>query len=72
MTLTTESGTMTINLGRFSVATTPDAADPVPLSTATGTMTANLDNNRMAIYTINILADGVLELVLDQQTIAND
>lgn len=72
VTLTTESGTMTINLGRFSVATTPDAADPVPLSTATGTMTANFDNNRMAIYTINILADGVLELVLDQQTIAND
>jgi hypothetical protein len=70
--LTNESGDMTINLKKFSVSQQPNAPSPLALSNDTGVMAVNYDNNRMAIYTIHILNDGILELELDLQTVAND
>jgi hypothetical protein len=72
VTLVTASGDMTIALSQFSVAKSPTAVNPAALSTASGIMTANFNNNRMAVYKIHILDENVLELELEEQTIAND
>lgn len=72
LNLTNATGSIEMNLPEFQIATpiAPDVA--YALSTATGSMTVNYDNLRMAIYTINILPGEILSLTLDQQTVTND
>ena len=63
---------MTMVTNKFQVATTADAGSAMSLSTATGTMTVNYGNDRMAIWIVNIDTEGVLSLTLDTQTITDD
>lgn len=71
--LTTDSGSMTMYLPRFRIAEPATPLSPVQLTTDTGVMVANYNNNRMAIYTVTILGDNqVISLTLETQTIAND
>lgn len=72
VSLSTDSGVFRICLPEFSVATTPNAASALTLSTDTGTMTANYGNLRMAVWLITVDSDGRLLLSVDQQTVADD
>lgn len=69
--LDTASGTLTVRLPRFKVATQPNSASPVTLTTDTGDMNVNFNNQRMAIWRINIV-DDFITLTLSTETIAND
>ena len=71
--LSTDTGSMTMFLPRFRVADPATPATPFQLITASGVMTVNYNNDRMAIYTVTIVGDNqVISLSLDTQTIAND
>jgi hypothetical protein len=70
--LTVGSGSMTININRFRVTKTAGSLVPEPLNTATGTMVANFNNDRMGVWVITIGPDQVLQLSLEQQTVTND
>jgi len=72
LALTTESGSVRMNLPAFQVETPIAPGVVAPLETATGTMTVNYDNLRMAIYTINILPGEVINLTVNDQTVTND
>ncbi len=52
----------------FRITATPGGTLPVTLSTASGSMTGEPANLRMAIYRINIDANGLLNLTLIEQT----
>ena len=60
VTLSTETGTMTVNTSYFTVSETAGGTD-VALSTASGSMIVNFGNTRMAVYTIDV--DAVTTLV---------
>jgi hypothetical protein len=60
VTLSTESGSMTVNTGYFTVSETQGGSN-VTLTTVSGNMTANFGNTRMAVYTISV--DPVTTLV---------
>jgi hypothetical protein len=70
--LATQAGAMTVNLPRFKVALSPNAASPIVLSTDTGTMNVNYANLRMAIYSVTISEGSILNLSLATQTVADD
>jgi hypothetical protein len=60
VTLSTDSGSMTVNTSYFTVSTSQGGSD-VTLTTASGSMSANFGNTRMAVYTISV--DPVTTLV---------
>ena len=60
ITLSTASGTMTVNTSYFAVSETAGGSDVV-LTTAAGSMIVNFGNTRMAVYTISV--DPVTTLV---------
>jgi len=66
------AGSMTIRLPKFSVSLDPNDSQPVQLTTATGVMTGNYNNDRMAIFEISIGVDDVVLLSLKTQTITDD
>jgi hypothetical protein len=72
VSMTTDTGYFIIYTARFSVSTQVNSATPMPLDTATGIMTANYGNPRMAIWTVAISDDYRVLLSLDQETVAND
>ena len=72
LALTTDSGTFVIYRSAFSVAVTSGAATPLALTTDTGSMTVNYENDRMAIWEVSVEVDGQLLLTLSQETVAND
>jgi hypothetical protein len=53
VTLSTASGTMTVNTSYFTVSKTAGGTNTV-LTTASGSMIVNFGDTRMAIYTINV------------------
>jgi hypothetical protein len=61
VTLSTATGSMTVNTGYFTVSETKEAGTNVTLTTASGEMYVNFGNTRMAIYTISV--DTVSNLV---------
>ena len=65
ITLSTASGTMTVNTSYFAVSETAGGSDVV-LITAAGSMIVNFGNTRMAVYTINV--DPVTTLVTLEPT----
>jgi hypothetical protein len=69
--LTNSNGVMTVYYGEFQVSDILGGA-PVALATATGTMTVNYANDRMGVYTLTIDPNGVFNLTLSQETVAND
>jgi hypothetical protein len=69
--LTNSNGVMTLYYGQFQVSDILGGVS-VPLSTATGTMTVNYANDRMGVYTLTIDPNGVFDLTLSQETVAND
>jgi hypothetical protein len=71
ITLSTASGSMTMYVGQFQISQTPGGT-PESLSNGSGSMFANYGNNRMAIYTVNIDAEEIITLTLDEQTITDD
>jgi hypothetical protein len=66
------SGAMTVRLPKFQVALAPDSTSPLSLNTDTGTMIANYNNERMAIFTISIIGGNTVLLTLQTQTITDD
>jgi len=79
VTLATESGgSMKMNLGRFSVTLTPTGTTAVALTTDSGSMTVNYGNDRMSIWTVNIVpganpnVDDIIQLTQVVQTVTND
>lgn len=72
LALSTDTGSMTVYLPRFKVATTPDAEAPETLTDSTGSMLVNYGNDRMAIWEIEILAGDVVRLNRSSQTVARD
>jgi len=72
LALTNSTGSVQLNLPAFQVETPIAPGVAAALTTASGSMTANYDNLRMAIYTITILPGDILQLSLNQQTITND
>ena len=71
ITLSTASGSMTMYVGQFQISQAPNGT-PESLSNGSGSMFANYGNNRMAIYTVNIDAEEIITLTLDEQTITDD
>jgi hypothetical protein len=70
--LITESGFVTVYRNAFSVYTLTNPGQPVALSNATGIMTVNWGNDRMAIWTVTVGIDNIIRLSLDQETVSND
>jgi hypothetical protein len=62
---------VTINLPSFQISLDPTDTLPVTLIDATGSMTLNYNNDRMAIYTISV-NNNIISLTLDSQTVVND
>ena len=60
VSLTSATGSMTVNSNYFTVSTSKGGSN-VTLSTASGNMTVNFGNTRMAVYTISV--DPVTTLV---------
>jgi hypothetical protein len=69
--LTSQTGSMVIRLPRFSVAVSATSTNPVTLSSDTGTMTVNYNNDRMALWQVNV-TDGIINLTLHTETITDD
>lgn len=69
--LSNDIGTFVIYRSRFSVALSTDAAAPVPLVDATGNMTVNYENLRMAIWTV-VINDDTIYLSQPQETVSLD
>ena len=65
VTLSTATGSMTVNTSYFTVSETAGGSNVV-LSTAAGSMTVNFGNTRMAVYTISV--DPVTTLVTLEPT----
>jgi hypothetical protein len=65
------TGSMTVRLPRFQVSLDPTDTAPLNLTTASGTMVANYNNERMAIFSISTSNDTVF-LTLQTQTITDD
>ena len=55
----------------FKITSTATGTTPVSLSNASGTMTAEPANQRMAIYRMNLNTSGLIELTLVNQTYEN-
>lgn len=72
LALSTDTGSMTVYLPRFQVATTPDATEPETLSNGTGSMLVNYGNDRMAIWAVSIEDGEVVRLTRSSETIARD
>lgn len=72
LALDTDTGSMTLRLPRFKIALASNSTAPVTLSDDTGDMNVNFDNKRMAIWRVNITDGNVINLTLEQETIAND
>jgi hypothetical protein len=72
LALTNSTGSVQLNLPAFQIETPIAPGVAAALTTASGSMTVNYDNLRMAIYTITILPGDILQLSLNQQTITND
>jgi len=53
VSLSTASGSMTVNTSYFAVSETPGGSNET-LTTSSGSMTVNFGNTRMAIWTINV------------------
>lgn len=72
VSLLNDSGSMTVNLPIFQISASA-SLDPVfPLSNGSGSMFANYNYLRLAIYEITIDVNDIITLSLDQETIAND
>jgi hypothetical protein len=72
LTLTNDSGHFVMYQPAFAVSTQANSASPLVLTSASGSMTVNYDNPRMAIWTVNISDDYRVVLTQDQETVAND
>ena len=59
VSLSTASGSMTVNSSYFAVSETPGGSNET-LTTASGSMTVNFGNTRMAIWTISVDPDTTL------------
>ena len=66
------SGAMTVRLPKFQVSLDPNDTVPVQLNTATGVMTGNYNNDRMAIFQISIGANDTVFVSIKEQTISDD
>lgn len=58
LNLTNATGSMTVYYGAFQVTETQGSATAVNLTSDTGSMTANYGNDRMSIWTINLVNTG--------------
>jgi len=58
VTLSTATGSMTVNYGGFKVTDTAGSTTPVPLDNDSGTMTVNYGNDRLSIWSINLVNTG--------------
>lgn len=58
VSLSTASGSMTVNYGGFSITATEAGTTAVALSTDSGSMTVNYGNDRMSIWTVNLTNTG--------------
>lgn len=72
LAVTNSSGNVQLALPAFQVELPTAPGVAAALTTATGSMTVNYNNLRLAIYNITILPGDILQLGLDQQTITND
>lgn len=58
VSLSSASGSMTVNYGGFRVTNTATGTTPVQLSNDSGSMTVNYGNDRMSIWTVNLQNTG--------------
>lgn len=76
--ISASGGSMKMNLGRFSITSVAGSTTPVALTTDTGSMTVNYGNDRMSVWTVNIVngpnpnVDDIIQLSQSLQTVTND
>lgn len=58
LSLSSASGSMTVNYGGFQITATAGSITAVPLSNDSGSMTANYGNDRMSIWSVNLQNTG--------------
>lgn len=69
VTLSSDTGTMTVNTSYFSVSTAKGGSN-VTLTTDSGSMIANFGNTRMAVFTISVDLDTTLVTLVPTQLTA--